>query len=98
MFFISRRIKTQQRVIVTQTAELAGSTTETLRNVELTAPYMHNGAFKTLDDYSLSKIGPPRSLYLGNFVTGLRDGQFFMWLGNSAVLAVASGRCLLRHR
>jgi ATP-binding cassette subfamily B protein len=35
MFTISRRIKTQQRVIVTQTAELAGSTTETLRNVEL---------------------------------------------------------------
>lgn len=35
MFFISRRIKAQQRVIVTQTAELAGSTTETLRNVEL---------------------------------------------------------------
>lgn len=35
MFFISKRIKTQQRVIVTQTAELAGSTTETLRNVEL---------------------------------------------------------------
>jgi ATP-binding cassette, subfamily B, bacterial len=35
MFFISRRIKTQQRLIVTQTAELAGSTTETLRNVEL---------------------------------------------------------------
>jgi ATP-binding cassette, subfamily B, bacterial len=35
MFFLSRRIKTQQKVIVTQTAELAGSTTETLRNVEL---------------------------------------------------------------
>lgn len=35
MFFISRRIKAQQREIVTQTAELAGSTTETLRNVEL---------------------------------------------------------------
>jgi ATP-binding cassette subfamily B protein len=35
MFFISRRIKVQQRIIVTQTAELAGSTTETLRNVEL---------------------------------------------------------------
>ncbi|MBV9497048.1 MAG: ABC transporter ATP-binding protein [Acidobacteria bacterium] len=35
MFYISRRIKTQQRVIVTQTAELAGATTETLRNVEL---------------------------------------------------------------
>jgi ATP-binding cassette subfamily B protein len=35
MFFISRKIKAQQRIIVTQTAELAGSTTETLRNVEL---------------------------------------------------------------
>lgn len=35
MFFISRRVKAQQREIVTQTAELAGSTTETLRNVEL---------------------------------------------------------------
>ncbi|HEX7154561.1 MAG TPA: ABC transporter ATP-binding protein [Thermoanaerobaculia bacterium] len=35
MFYISRRIKTQQKIIVTQTAELAGSTTETLRNVEL---------------------------------------------------------------
>jgi ATP-binding cassette subfamily B protein len=35
MFFTSRKIKTQQRIIVRQTAELAGSTTETLRNVEL---------------------------------------------------------------
>jgi ATP-binding cassette subfamily B protein len=35
MFFTSRKIKVQQRVIVRQTAELAGSTTETLRNVEL---------------------------------------------------------------
>lgn len=35
MFFISKRIKAQQKIIVTQTAELAGSTTETLRNVEL---------------------------------------------------------------
>jgi ATP-binding cassette subfamily B protein len=34
-FYTSRRIKTQQKIIVTQTAELAGSTTETLRNVEL---------------------------------------------------------------
>jgi ATP-binding cassette subfamily B protein len=35
MFFTSRKIKVQQRLIVRQTAELAGSTTETLRNVEL---------------------------------------------------------------
>ena len=34
-FFISRRIKQAQAAIVAQTAELAGSTTETLRNVEL---------------------------------------------------------------
>ena len=47
-------------------------------------------AFKTLDDYSLSKIGPPRSLHLGNFVTALRDGQFFLWLGNSVALTVGA--------
>ena len=35
MFYTSKRIKRQQKIIVTQTAELAGSTTETLRNVEL---------------------------------------------------------------
>ncbi len=34
-FFLSRRIKSAQRQIITETASLAGSTTETLRNVEL---------------------------------------------------------------
>ncbi len=34
-FFITRKIKKSQLKIVAQTAELAGSTTETLRNVEL---------------------------------------------------------------
>lgn len=34
-FFLTRRIKGAQREIVTETASLAGSTTETLRNVEL---------------------------------------------------------------
>ncbi len=34
-FWISRRIKAAQKRIVAETAELAGSTTETLRNVEL---------------------------------------------------------------
>jgi ATP-binding cassette subfamily B protein len=34
-YFLSRRIKGAQREIVTQSAALAGSTTETLRNVEL---------------------------------------------------------------
>lgn len=34
-FFISRRIKEVQKTIVAQTADLSGSTTETLRNVEL---------------------------------------------------------------
>ncbi|MBI3952820.1 MAG: ABC transporter ATP-binding protein [Candidatus Doudnabacteria bacterium] len=34
-FLISRRIKITQRTIIAQTAALAGSTTETLRNVEL---------------------------------------------------------------
>lgn len=35
IFFISRKIKLAQQRIVLETAELAGSTTETLRNVEL---------------------------------------------------------------
>ncbi len=34
-FYVSRRIKTAQKVIVAETADLAGATTETLRNVEL---------------------------------------------------------------
>lgn len=34
-FFLSRKIKVAQRQIITETASLAGSTTETLRNVEL---------------------------------------------------------------
>lgn len=34
-FFISRRIKAAQQAIVQETADLAGSTTETIRNVEL---------------------------------------------------------------
>lgn len=34
-FLISRKIKAAQKAVVTQTAALAGSTTETLRNVEL---------------------------------------------------------------
>ena len=34
-FYISRRIKAAQKIIVIQTADLAGATTETLRNVEL---------------------------------------------------------------
>lgn len=34
-FFLSKRIKGAQKQIVTETASLAGSTTETLRNVEL---------------------------------------------------------------
>lgn len=34
-FYITRRIKTIQKKIVAQTADLAGSTTETIRNVEL---------------------------------------------------------------
>jgi ATP-binding cassette subfamily B protein len=34
-FFVSRRVKQAQAAIISQTTELAGSTTETLRNVEL---------------------------------------------------------------
>ena len=34
--------------------------------------------FKTQAGYSLSKLGFPRPIYLGNFVTALRGGRFFL--------------------
>lgn len=46
--------------------------------------------FKTQAGYSLSKLGFPRPIYLGNFVTALRGGRFFLWFGNSILLVVGA--------
>lgn len=50
-YLISRKIKTAQTRIITQTAALAGSTTETLRNVELVKSLgLENQEIKRLND------------------------------------------------
>lgn len=90
MFFISRRIKTQQRVIVTQTAELAGSTTETLRNVELVKSLgLENQEITRLNkvnagilDLELKKVRFLRfySFLQGTLINSTRAGLLFLML------------------
>jgi raffinose/stachyose/melibiose transport system permease protein len=45
---------------------------------------------KTTAAYGANKLGLPASFYLGNFVTALRGGRFFLWFGNSVVLVATS--------
>lgn len=45
---------------------------------------------KTQEAYSLSKLGFPTQIYLGNFETALRGGRFFLWFGNSIILSVGA--------
>ena len=90
MFFISRRIKAQQRVIVTQTAELAGSTTETLRNVELVKSLgLENQEITRLNkvnagilDLELKKVRFLRfySFLQGTLINSTRAGLLFLML------------------
>jgi ATP-binding cassette subfamily B protein len=90
MFFISRRIKTQQRAIVTQTAELAGSTTETLRNVELVKSLgLENQEIDRLNkvnagilDLELKKVRFLRfySFLQGTLINSTRAGLLFLML------------------
>lgn len=90
MFFISRRIKTQQKVIVTQTAELAGSTTETLRNVELVKSLgleqqeitRLNNVNAGILDLELKKVRFLRfySFLQGTLINSTRAGLLFLML------------------
>ncbi|MDQ3282937.1 MAG: ABC transporter ATP-binding protein/permease [Acidobacteriota bacterium] len=90
MFFISRRIKAQQRIIVTQTAELAGSTTETLRNVELVKSLgleqqeitRLNSVNAGILDLELKKVRFLRfySFLQGTLINSTRAGLLFLML------------------
>lgn len=46
--------------------------------------------FKTQAEYAVSKLGLPGGLFLGSFDTALRGGRFFLWTGNSVILAAGS--------
>ena len=90
--FLSRRIKVIQKTIVKETTSLAGTTTESLRNIELVKSLgltnqevkrLNNNTYKILG-LELKKVKSIRSLSFiqGTFVNALRQIIFFvlMWL------------------
>jgi len=56
----------------------------------LPAYFMVITPLKTQAAYSLSKLGFPADVYLGNFVTAFRGGRFVLWFGNSIAMTAGS--------
>ena len=90
--FLSKRIKSIQKTIVKETTSLAGTTTESLRNIELVKSLgltdqevkrLNNNTYKILG-LELKKVKSIRSLSFiqGTFVNALRQVIMFMlmWL------------------
>jgi len=88
MFFISRRIKTQQRAIVTQTAELAGSTTETLRNVELVKAL-------GLEQQEITRLNKVNAGILGLELKKVRFLRFYSFLQGTLINSTRAGLLFL---
>jgi ATP-binding cassette subfamily B protein len=84
MFFISRKIKTQQRIIVTQTAELAGSTTETLRNVELVKSL-------GLEQQEITRLNNVNTNILGLELKKVRFLRFYSFLQGTLINTTRAG-------
>ena len=90
IFILSKKIKESQKKIVAESAELAGSTTETLRNVELVKSLgLENQEIKRLNNVNenilkleLKKIKFIRkiSFIQGTLVNGARVGLMFLML------------------
>lgn len=88
--FLSKRVKRIQKVIVAETAALAGSTTESLRNIELVKSLglagqeiqRLNSTTDKILKLELKKVRYIRSLSFvqGTFVNLLRTGIMFMML------------------
>lgn len=89
-FFITRKIKQSQLKIVAQTAELAGSTTETLRNVELVKSLgleaqetlRLNTVNERILELELTKVKLIRKLSFiqGTLINALRSSILFLML------------------
>ena len=88
MFFISRRIKAQQRIIVTQTAELAGSTTETLRNVELVKSL-------GLEKQEITRLNNVNAGILGLELKKVRFLRFYAFLQGTLINSTRAGLLFL---
>ncbi len=73
-FFLGRKIKTIQKTIVVESANLAGSTTETLRNVELVKSLgLEDQETKRLNDVNNKVLGLELSKF--KVIRGLSFGQ-----------------------
>lgn len=91
-FFLSKRIKATQKQIVTETASLAGSTTETMRNVELVKSlgleYQETERLNIVNEKILSlelqkiKLIRKLSFIQGTMINAIRSALLFlmMWL------------------
>jgi len=89
-FYISRRIKAAQQQIIKQSAELAGSTTETIRNVELVKSLgLENQEIKRLNDVNeqilkleLKKVKLVRTLSFiqGTLINAMRSSLILLML------------------
>lgn len=101
IFFISRRIKEAQMRIIKETAALAGSTTETIRNVELVKSLgLETQEITRLNDVNeqilqleLKKIRLVRTLSFiqGTLINALRSGLMFLMLWLTFTRAVSLG-------
>ena len=60
-------------------------------SVLLPAYFMLVTAFKSQAGYSLNKSNFPAPFIIGNFITALRGGRFFLWFANSIILTIGSG-------
>jgi ATP-binding cassette subfamily B protein len=101
IFWISKKIKAQQQRIIAETAALAGSTTETLRNVELVKGLgleqqeilRLNNVNNEILRLELKKIRLIRTLsfFQGSMINGLRSLLLFVMLWLIFIKAITLG-------
>ena len=87
-FYLSRKIKGAQKEIVTQTASLAGSTTETLRNVELVKSL-------GLEQQEAARLNDVNEKILGLELKKIKMIRLLSFLQGTTINAIRSGLLLL---
>ena len=88
IYFLSSRIKDMQKNIVKETASLAGSTTETLRNVELVKSL-------GLENQEISRLNAVNELILNLELKKLRLIRTLSFVQGTVINAVRAGLLLL---